>query len=245
MIPFPAIDIKNGHCVRLEQGDPERLTRFNPNPLAQAKSFADIGFEWLHVVDLDAALGEGDNRAAIKKLVRESGMKVQLGGGIRQEAQAEQWLDLGVARVVIGTAAFRAPEWVEPFTRAHRGQVVLALDGKDGQVALAGWRDKAGESVPSAAKRFAGWGAAAFLYTDIARDGLLSGLDMQAQLALARASSVPVIVSGGFGGEEDLAKLKAAREEAGGENIAGVVVGRALYEGTLSPARLLQALASC
>ncbi len=238
MIIFPAIDIRNGCCVRLREGDPARETIFHRDPLAQAEKFAAAGFSHLHVVDLDAAFGRPDvNEKIISRLLAARILPVQLGGGIRSCARAQHWLDQGAARIIIGTAAFAEPDWVRALAQEQRGRVILALDSRGGYVAVEGWQKTLPERALDAAGRFAGWGAAAVLHTDIGRDGLLSGLDMAALANFAAAAPLPVILSGGLAGLDDVRALAAlaAREP----KLEGVVSGRALYENLLPAAAAL------
>ena len=199
MILFPAIDLKDGVAVRLEQGDMARATVFNRDPAEQARSFAAQGFEYLHIVDLDGAFaGKPMNAAAVERILEAVEMPVQLGGGIRDQATIEGWLEKGVARVIIGTAAVRDPALVKAAARAFPGRIAVGLDARDGQVAVEGWAEISELSALDIAKRFEDAGVAAIIYTDIARDGMLKGLNLDATIALADAVSIPVIASGGL-----------------------------------------------
>ena len=237
MIIFPAIDLKGGNVVRLAEGDMARATVYGDNPGEQAAAFADAGAGWLHVVDLDGAFaGEAVNARAVEAILKRFPGKVQLGGGIRTREGAERWLDLGVARVVIGTAALKDPELVKALAKNHPGRVVVAVDARDGMVATEGWASVSDLPVEDLARRFEDAGVAALLFTDIGRDGLLKGCNVEATLALARAQSLPVIASGGVAGIEDIRALTPHK----GEGIEGVITGRALYDGRLDLAEALR-----
>jgi phosphoribosylformimino-5-aminoimidazole carboxamide ribotide isomerase len=236
VILFPAIDLKNGQCVRLEQGDMARATVFNLDPAAQARSFADQGFEYLHVVDLDGAFaGKPMNAQAVEAMLRDVTMPVQLGGGIRDLNTVEAWLAKGVARVIIGTAAVRDPELVRSAARRFPGRIAVGLDARDGRVAVEGWAETSEITVLDIARRFEDAGVAAIIFTDIARDGLLKGLNLDATIALADQISIPVIASGGLAGIEDIKAMLAPRAQ----RLAGAIAGRALYDGRLDPAAAL------
>ena len=237
MILFPAIDLKNGQCVRLEQGDMARATVFNLDPAAQAKSFAAQGFEYLHVVDLDGAFaGKPVNSAAVDRILESIGIPVQLGGGVRDTATVEAWLDKGVTRVIIGTAAVRDPPFVKQAARDYPGQIAVGLDARDGKVAVEGWAQSSELSVLDIARRFEDAGVAAIVYTDIARDGMLRGLNLDATIALAEAISIPVIASGGLASIDDVKALLAPRAK----RLAGAIAGRALYDGRLDAGEALR-----
>ena len=236
MILFPAIDLKNGQCVRLEQGDMARATVFNLDPAAQARSFADQGFEYLHVVDLDGAFaGKPMNAQAVDAMLKAVTMPVQLGGGIRDLNTVEAWLGKGVARVIIGTAAVRDPELVKGAAKRFPGQVAVGLDARDGKVAVEGWAESSEITVLDIAHRFEDAGVAAIIFTDIARDGLLKGLNLDATIALADQISIPVIASGGLAGIDDITAMLAPRAK----KLAGAIAGRALYDGRLDSAAAL------
>ncbi|HXL66973.1 MAG TPA: 1-(5-phosphoribosyl)-5-[(5-phosphoribosylamino)methylideneamino]imidazole-4-carboxamide isomerase [Xanthobacteraceae bacterium] len=236
MILFPAIDIKDGQCVRLEQGDMARVTVFEHNPAAQARLFENEGFEYLHIVDLDGAFaGKPINAPAVEQIVKSVGIPVQLGGGIRDRATIEAWLGKGVARVIIGTAAVRDPALVKEAAKAFPGRVAVGLDARDGKVAVEGWAKTSELAALEIACRFEDAGVAAIVYTDIARDGMLKGLNLDATIALAAALSIPVIASGGFASLDDVRALLAARAQ----KLAGAIVGRALYDGRLDAAEAL------
>ena len=236
VILFPAIDLKNGQCVRLEQGDMARATVFNLDPAAQAKAFAAQGFEYLHVVDLDGAFaGKPMNAVAVEAMLKAITVPMQLGGGIRDIRTVEGWLDKGVSRVIIGTAAVRDPELVKGAARTFPGRVAVGLDARDGKVAVEGWAETSEVTALEIAERFEDAGVAAIIFTDIARDGLLKGLNLDATIALAERISVPVIASGGFASIEDVKALLAPRAK----KLAGAIAGRALYDGRLDPAAAL------
>lgn len=236
LIVFPAIDLKGGQVVRLAEGDMDRATIYGDDPAAQAQRFAEADAEWLHVVDLDGAFaGESVNGAAVAAILRAFPGKIQLGGGIRNRDSVERWLDLGVARVVIGTAALENPDLVRDAARAHPGRVVVAVDARDGMVATRGWADVSDVQVADLARRFEDAGVAALLFTDVGRDGLLKGCNVEATVALARAVAIPVIASGGV---TDIGDIHALRGHVG-DGIEGVITGRALYDGRLDLAEAI------
>jgi phosphoribosylformimino-5-aminoimidazole carboxamide ribotide isomerase len=237
VILYPAIDLKGGQCVRLLRGELSAATVYNEDPAAQAKSFVAAGCRWLHVVDLDGAFaGKPMNAAAVAAIVAAAGVPVQLGGGIRDRATIERWLAQGVTRVVLGTAALRDPDLVKAACRVHPGKVAVGIDARQGRVAVEGWAKSSDMTALDLALAFEDAGVAAIIYTDIERDGALTGVDADATAALARRLTTPVIASGGVAGLADLAALKA-HETAG---ISGVICGRTLYDGRLD---LGQALA--
>ena len=230
MILYPAIDLKSGACVRLVRGEMASATVFNDDPAAQARKFAEAGFAWLHVVDLDGAFaGRSLNGEAVRAIRRAVDLRMQLGGGIRNRAAIDRWLDLGIDRVVLGTAALRDPGLVRRAAADHPGRIVVAIDARDGHVAVEGWAETSTVAAVALAQRFADAGVAAVVYTDIGRDGALTGVDDAAVAGFARMAGLPVIASGGIAGIEDIAALKA--HEAAG--IAGAICGRALYDGRL------------
>ncbi len=236
MIVFPAIDLKGGQVVRLAEGDMERATIYGDDPAAQARLFAAAGATHLHVVDLDGAFaGESRNRAAVEGIVRSFPGQVQLGGGIRDAHAVEGWFALGVARVVIGTAALKDPRFVRAMAAAHPGRIVVAVDARDGMVATEGWAELSDVPVSEMAHRFENAGVAALLFTDIGRDGLLTGCNVDATVELARCTPLPVIASGGVKGLEDIKWLA----EHCAVGIEGVITGRALYDGRLDLAEAL------
>jgi phosphoribosylformimino-5-aminoimidazole carboxamide ribotide isomerase len=230
MILFPAIDLKDGQCVRLEQGDMERATVFGADPAAQARAFADAGFEYLHVVDLNGAFAgrsvNGDAVAAILSAVK---IPVQLGGGIRDLAAIEGWLSRGVTRVILGTVAVSDPGLVREAAQTFPGKVAVGIDAKGGKVAVRGWADVTEMTAVELGKRFEDAGVGALIYTDIDRDGILKGLNMKATLALAKAVAIPVIASGGLASLDDVKRLL----EPDAAILEGAISGRALYDGRL------------
>ncbi len=237
MILFPAIDLKDGVCVRLEQGDMGRATVFNGDPAAQARGFKAAGFEYLHVVDLNGAFaGRPVNAVAVEDILASVPLPVQLGGGIRDRATIAGWLERGIARVIIGTAAVRDPDLVRQAAREWPGRVAVGLDARDGRVAVQGWAETSDLSALEIARRFEDTGVAAIIYTDISRDGLLKGLNMDATVALADAVSIPVIASGGLASIDDVRRLLEPRAK----KLAGAIAGRALYDGRLDAAEALQ-----
>ncbi len=236
VILFPAIDLKNGQCVRLEQGDMARATVFNRDPVDQARAFAMQGFEYLHVVDLDGAFaGKPVNADAVERVLKDVALPMQLGGGIRDLKTVEAWLGKGVARVIIGTAAVRDPVLVKQAARAFPGRVAVGLDARDGKVAVEGWAETSEVTALDIARRFEDAGIAAIVFTDIARDGLLKGLNLDATIALADSISIPVVASGGLASIADVKALLEPRAR----KLAGAIAGRALYDGRLDPVEAL------
>jgi phosphoribosylformimino-5-aminoimidazole carboxamide ribotide isomerase len=236
VILFPAIDLKEGVCVRLQQGDMARATVFNRDPAAQARAFEQQGFDYLHVVDLDGAFaGRPMNVQAVEAILQAVTIPVQLGGGVRDMATVAGWLGKGVSRVIIGTAAVRDPGFVRAAAKKFPGRIAVGLDARDGKVAVEGWAETSELSALDIARRFEDAGVAAIIYTDIARDGLLKGLNLDATIALADAVSIPVIASGGLGSLDDVKALLAPRAR----KLAGAIAGRALYDGRLDPAEAL------
>lgn len=236
MILFPAIDLKEGLCVRLVQGDMAQATIFNDDPADQAATFQRQGFEWVHVVDLDGAFaGQPMNGNAVDAILERISIPVQLGGGIRDMRTVEAWLEKGVARVVIGTAAVRDPAFVREAARLHPGRIAVGVDAKDGLVAVEGWAQTSTLTAEELGRRFEDAGVAAIVYTDIARDGILKGLNIEMTLALARAVSIPVIASGGLASIADIERLLQPDCAA----LAGAISGRALYDGRIDPAEAL------
>jgi phosphoribosylformimino-5-aminoimidazole carboxamide ribotide isomerase len=241
MILFPAIDLKNGQCVRLEQGDMTRATVFNLDPAAQARDFEAQGFEYLHVVDLDGAFaGKPVNAGAVESMLTTVKMPVQLGGGIRDLKTVEAWLSKGIARVIIGTAAVRDPALVKEAAKKFPGRVAVGLDARDGKVAVEGWAETSTVTALQIAQRFEDAGVAAIIFTDIARDGLLKGLNLDATIELANAISIPVIASGGFASIADVEALLQPRAS----KLEGAISGRALYDGRVDPAAALALIKS-
>ncbi|MFL6796444.1 MAG: 1-(5-phosphoribosyl)-5-[(5-phosphoribosylamino)methylideneamino]imidazole-4-carboxamide isomerase [Xanthobacteraceae bacterium] len=237
MILFPAIDIKDGVCVRLEQGDMARSTIFNRDPALQAQAFEGQGFEFLHIVDLDGAFaGKPVNAAAVERILETVAIPVQLGGGIREMATIEAWLDKGVDRVIVGTIAVREPALVRDAARRFPGRIAVALDARDGKAAVEGWATRSERTALDVAQALADAGVAAIIYTDIGRDGLLKGLNLDATIGLAEAVEIPVIASGGLGSLADIEALLAPRAH----KLAGAIAGRALYDGRLDPTAALK-----
>jgi phosphoribosylformimino-5-aminoimidazole carboxamide ribotide isomerase len=237
VIVFPAIDLKDGRCVRLRQGDMAQATVFNDDPAAQARAFASQGFEWLHLVDLNGAFaGRSVNTAAIADIITAIRIPIQLGGGIRDRAGVEHWLSAGVKRVILGTVAVTEPDFVREMARAHPGRIAVGIDAREGRVAVKGWAEEASLSAAELAKRFEGAGVSAVIFTDITRDGMMEGANVERTAALARSVSIPVIASGGVNGVRDIERLRDC-----GAPIAGVVIGRALYDGRISAAEALRA----
>jgi phosphoribosylformimino-5-aminoimidazole carboxamide ribotide isomerase len=237
MILYPAIDLKEGQCVRLLRGEMSQATVFNDDPAAQARRFVAAGCRHLHVVDLDGAVaGKPMNAAAVAAIIAVAGVPVQLGGGIRERATIDAWLARGVARVILGTAAVANPDLVREACRAYPGRIVVGIDARDGRVAVEGWTKASARDALDLALAFEDAGVAAIVYTDIERDGALAGVNVEATAALARALSTPVIASGGVASLADLRALKA-REPDG---ISGVICGRALYDGRIDLAAALQ-----
>jgi phosphoribosylformimino-5-aminoimidazole carboxamide ribotide isomerase len=239
VILFPAIDLKNGEVVRLQQGDMARATVFNRDPAAQAALFAQQGFDYLHIVDLDGAFaGTPMNAAAVERILAAVKIPVQLGGGIRDRATIEGWLGKGVTRVIIGTAAVRNPALVKEAARAYPRRIAVGLDARDGKVAVEGWAETSELSALDIARRFEDAGVAAIIYTDVARDGMLKGLNLDATIALAEAVSIPVIASGGLASLDDVHSLMVPRAK----KLEGAIAGRALYDGRLDAAAALAIL---
>jgi phosphoribosylformimino-5-aminoimidazole carboxamide ribotide isomerase len=236
VILFPAIDLKEGIAVRLEQGDMARATIFHRDPAAQAHAFEQQGFQYLHIVDLDGAFaGKPMNAAAVDRILETVRVPVQLGGGIRDTATVENWLDKGISRVIIGTAAVRDPPFVKQAARDFPGRIVVGLDARDGKVAVEGWAETSQLSALDIARRFEDAGVSAIIYTDIARDGMLQGLNLDATIALADEVNIPVIASGGVASIEDIKALVAPRAK----KLVGAIVGRALYDGRVDAAEAL------
>jgi phosphoribosylformimino-5-aminoimidazole carboxamide ribotide isomerase len=239
VILFPAIDLKNGEAVRLQQGDMNRATVFNKNPAAQARDFAAQGFEWLHLVDLDGAFaGKPVNAEAVAAILQSVRMPVQLGGGIRDIATVERWLAAGISRVIIGTAAVRDPAFVKEAAKKFPNQVAVGIDARGGKVAVSGWAEETQMQTAELARLFEGAGVSAIIYTDVERDGMLQGLNLDSTIALADAVSIPVIASGGLASLDDIKKLVDPRAK----KLAGAIAGRALYDGRLDAKAALELL---
>ena len=235
MIIFPAIDLKDGSCVRLRQGDMAQATIFNDDPAAQARAFETAGFEYLHLVDLNGAFaGHSVNAAAIRAILSAIKIPLQLGGGIRDRDAIESWLAAGVTRVILGTVAVSNPALVSEAARAHPGRIAVGIDARNGKVAVKGWAEESTASALELAKRFEGAGVAAIIFTDISRDGMMEGANVESTAALARAVSIPVIASGGVNSVQDIERLRGSNA-----GIAGVVIGRALYDGRINPSNAL------
>jgi phosphoribosylformimino-5-aminoimidazole carboxamide ribotide isomerase len=232
VILFPAIDLKDGRCVRLKRGLMSEATVFNDDPAAQAKSFQSAGFKWLHCVDLNGAFaGKSANGDAVRAIRSAIDLPIQLGGGIRDMAAVEGWIEAGITRVILGTAALTNPAFVKEAARAFPGKIVVGADAKGGKVATDGWATVSELTPADLGRKFEDAGVAAILFTDVDGDGLLQGVNVAATAALARAVRIPVIASGGVGGIADIEALLAAKEP----NIQGVVIGRALYDGRIDP----------
>ncbi|CDM55734.1 MULTISPECIES: 1-(5-phosphoribosyl)-5-[(5-phosphoribosylamino)methylideneamino]imidazole-4-carboxamide isomerase [Rhizobium] len=241
MILFPAIDLKDGQCVRLKLGDMDQATVYNPDPAAQAKAFEDQGFEWLHVVDLNGAFaGESVNGAAVDAILKATKNPVQLGGGIRTLDHIESWLSRGLARVILGTIAVRNPALVIEACKTFPGRVAVGIDAKGGKVAVEGWAEASELGVIELARKFEGAGVAAIIYTDIDRDGILAGINWASTLELAKAVSIPVIASGGLASIEDVKRML----EPDARTLEGAISGRALYDGRLDPKEALALIAA-
>jgi len=239
MILFPAIDLKDGQCVRLKLGDMDQATVFNDSPAAQAKSFEDQGFAYLHVVDLNGAFaGESVNGAAVDAILDAVDMPVQLGGGIRTLDHIAAWLDKGLARVILGTVAVRDPELVKAACKQFPDQIAVGIDARGGKVAVEGWAETSELTAIELAKRFEGAGVAAIIYTDIDRDGVLKGINWPSTLELAQSTSIPVIASGGLASMDDIEMMTQPEMQI----LEGAISGRALYDGRIEPAVALAKL---
>lgn len=240
---YPAIDLKDGQCVRLAQGDMDRAAVFNDDPAAQARTFADAGASWIHVVDLNGAFaGKPVNADAVEAVIAAVACPVQLGGGIRDMAVAEHWVAAGVARIVLGTAAVKDPEFVRAACAAFPERVAVGIDARGGRVAVEGWAETSDITATELAKQFEGAGVAAIIHTDIDRDGVLGGPNVEASAALASAVDIPIIVSGGVASLADLSAIKSRAETTPG--LAGVISGRALYDGRIDLGEALALLAA-
>ena len=241
MIIFPAIDLKDGAAVRLLRGEMGHATLYNPDPAAQARDFAEAGFSWLHLVDLNGAFeGRSVNAAAVEAILAAVDLPVQLGGGIRDMAAVERWLGAGVRRVILGTAAVKDPDLVHAACKAFPGRIVVSIDARGGQVAVEGWAEASEVQAIDLGRRFEDAGVAALVYTDIERDGALEGVNLAATAELAGAVAIPVIASGGVSSLDDIAALMALDDPP----LAGAICGRALYDGRIDPGSLFQLAAS-
>lgn len=233
---YPAIDLKGGECVRLFQGRMDQSKVYNSDPASQAAAFEAAGFSWIHIVDLDGAFaGAARNAEAVDAILKRIALKAQLGGGVRTMAAVERWLEAGMTRVILGTAAVSDPDFVIEACKTYPGRIVLGVDARDGRVKTDGWDGDSAETPAGLVQRYADHGLAAVVYTDISRDGALAGVNVEATAALAEASAIPVIASGGVAGLEDLEELKTAHD-----NIEGVIIGRALYDGRIDAAAALK-----
>ena len=238
VILYPALDLKDGQCVRLLHGDMDKATVFNASPADQAVRFETDGFEWLHVVDLNGAIeGRAVNAPAVKAILDRVSFPVQLGGGIRSMANVETWLEAGISRVILGTVALTNPDLVREAARRFPGKVAVGVDARDGLVAVAGWVETSTVTAVELARRFEDAGVAALIFTDIARDGALTGVNVEATGALADAVSIPIIASGGVKSVDDIVALKGRK----GTPVAGAILGRSLYAGAVKPAEALAA----
>ena len=239
---YPAIDLKDGQCVRLRRGAMDDATVYSSDPAAQARAWQDAGFSWLHVVDLNGAFaGRPVNNVAVTAILAAVTIPVQLGGGIRDMAGIDAWLTAGISRVILGSAAAKNPQLVRDACRAFPGRIVVGIDARDGKVATEGWSETSRIDASDLARAVEDAGIAAIVYTDISRDGMLSGLNIEQTVALAAAVNTPVIASGGVGGPQDLRDLCSA---AAGTRIEGVIIGRALYDGRINPAAALASLSA-
>ena len=240
MILFPAIDLKDGQCVRLKLGDMAQATVYNDDPAAQAHAFENQGFKWLHVVDLNGAFeGQSMNGAAVEAILKATKNPVQLGGGIRTMAHIQSWLSKGLARVILGTVAVRNPALVKEACKLFPGKVAVGIDAKGGKVAVEGWAEASTLEVIELAKQFEGAGVSAIIYTDIDRDGILTGINWDSTLALANAVSIPVIASGGLASINDIQRML----QPDAKKLEGAITGRALYDGRIDPEEALKLIA--
>jgi len=241
MILFPAIDLKDGECVRLRLGEMDQATVFNTNPAAQARDFEAEGFQWLHVVDLNGAFeGKPVNGKAVEAIVDAINIPIQLGGGIRDIATIANWLEKGITRVILGTAAVRDPGLVRKAARRFPGRIAVGIDARDGQVAIEGWAETSEMTALDLARTFEDAGVAAIIHTDIARDGVLEGLNIEATAELADAVTIPVIASGGLASIDDIRRLLEPRNK----KLEGAITGRALYDGRVDPKEALALIAA-
>ena len=236
MILYPAIDLLDGKCVRLLRGDIGKATVFSNDPVEQVNTFSEQGFKWLHIVDLNGAIeGKLVHKELIQKMVASTSLQVQLGGGIRSREMVDAWLDVGVSRVVLGTASLYNPELVRDVCRTYPGRIAIGVDARDGKVAVKGWVEQSEVSAIELAKRFEDQGVSAIIYTDIGRDGAMTGLNVEATKGFAKSISIPVIASGGVASIQDLENVKGLEAD----NVSGVIAGRALYEGGIDSAEAI------
>tara|TARA_Y100000588_G_C13971790_1_gene803296 strand:+ start:62 stop:793 length:732 start_codon:yes stop_codon:yes gene_type:complete len=236
MIIYPAIDLKDGKCVRLLRGEMDAATVFSEDPVAQANNFSEQGFTWLHIVDLNGAFeGRAFHRHLIEEVVKATNLRVQLGGGIRSMGAVETWLSAGVKRVILGTAALHEPDLVKEACKSFPGKIVVGIDGRNGKVAVNGWLEQSEVPILELGRRFENDGVSAIVYTDIERDGAMSGINLEATAVFADALSIPVIASGGVASISDLQALQKLEAR----NIEGVIIGRALYQGGIDPKEAL------
>lgn len=238
---FPAIDLRHGRVVRLEEGRDDRRTEYGDDPVAVAKSFVDAGAQAIHLVDLDAAFRDGDNRALIRDVIQAVGVPVQVGGGVREDAHVDALLELGVRRVIIGSAAVSNPEWVGALAERHGDKIVAGLDAKDGEVRTHGWVEGSGIQVIELGKRMAELGVQRIIYTDIRRDGMLGGPNIEHSAKVARETGLEVVISGGVANAADI-RASAATGEA---RVVGVIVGKAIYEGRVTAKEAVEAGRPC
>ncbi len=242
---YPAIDLKDGACVRLRRGDMDQATVYSADPAGQARAWQDAGCQWLHVVDLNGAFaGRSENASAVAAILAAVDVPVQLGGGIRDMDGIASWLEAGVRRVILGSVALKNPALVKEACRTFDGRIAVGIDARDGYVATEGWAETSTVSARDLALSYEDAGVAAIIYTDIGRDGMLTGLNLEQTIGLARRLSTPVIASGGVGSMDDLAALKAQAPNAAPGSIDGVIVGRALYDGRVEPGAALTLLSS-
>ncbi len=233
---YPAIDLKAGQCVRLIQGDMEQATVFSNSPATQAKAFEDMGFEFLHVVDLDGAFaGQSENHQSVGEILKTVSMPVQLGGGIRKHEQVEAWLDAGISRLILGTIAVRDPDFVKECAKAYPGKIAVGIDARDGMVAVEGWAEVSDLDALDLASAFEDSGVAAIIVTDIGRDGLKTGVNVELTANMANRVTIPVIASGGVRSLEDITNLRNS-----GAPVSGTILGRALYDGDIEPRAALE-----
>tara|TARA_A200000113_G_scaffold154495_1_gene139260 strand:- start:182 stop:949 length:768 start_codon:yes stop_codon:yes gene_type:complete len=237
MIIYPAIDLKDGQCVRLYKGDMNQNTVYNDNPAAQGAEWAASGFSWIHIVDLNGAIdGRPVNEEAVKSIIETVDIPVQLGGGIRNLQQIENWINEGVSRIILGTIALKNPEIVKEACRLFPGQIAVGIDARAGMVAVEGWVEESNMKAADLARMFEDEGVSAIIYTDIDRDGTGEGVNLESTIELSQATSIPIIASGGIGSLDDVFAVRKASEE---HNINGVIIGKALYDQRVNPAKAI------